>query len=95
MNIAGCEVFSTIDFVKAYQQIPANPDDICKIAITTPFGLYEFPYMTFGLMNTTSIFVLRLYRRRLNLFTVKSRTSTAPKASIQTVNPVRFSHQSQ
>ena len=55
-NIEGCTVLSTIDLVKAYQQIPVNADDICKTAITTPFGLYEFPLMTFGLRNAGQTF---------------------------------------
>lgn len=55
-NISGCHVFSTIDLVKAYNQIPVNSEDIAKTAITTPFGLYEFPYMTFGLRNAGQTF---------------------------------------
>jgi hypothetical protein len=55
-NISGCQVFSTIDLIKAYNQIPVSTEDIAKTAITTPFGLYEFPYMTFGLRNAGQTF---------------------------------------
>jgi cleavage and polyadenylation specificity factor subunit 1 len=30
--------------------------DIQKTAITTPFGLFEFPYMSFGLRNAAQTF---------------------------------------
>ncbi|KAG7307845.1 hypothetical protein JYU34_006448 [Plutella xylostella] len=55
-NIAGSSVFSTVDLVKAYQQIPVFENDIQKTAIITPFGLFEFPYMTFGLRNAGQTF---------------------------------------
>ena len=55
-NCQGCKVFTKIDCVKAYFIIPIAPEDVHKTAITTPFGLFEFLRMPFGLRNAAQTF---------------------------------------
>jgi hypothetical protein len=52
----GLTIFSKIDLEKGYHQVPMQTADIPKTTIITPFGLFEFLHMPFGLSNAAQTF---------------------------------------
>lgn len=54
--LSGARWFSTIDLASGYNQVPVAEQDRSKTAFCTPFGLFEFNRMPFGLCNAPSTF---------------------------------------
>ena len=55
-NLGGMKMFLTVDIKNAYWNIPVAPESIPKTDLATPFGLYEFVKMPFGLCNAAQSF---------------------------------------
>ena len=55
-QIGGCKVFSTIDLKSGYYQVRLQEHEVERTAFSTPWGLYEYLVMPFGLCNAPSVF---------------------------------------
>lgn len=52
----GSTVFRTCDLASGFHQIAMSPEDQHKTAFVTPFGLFEYTRMPFGLCNSPATF---------------------------------------
>ena len=56
IQLEGKRIFSKVGLVRAYNHVPINASYIAKTAIVTPFGLFEYKRMPFGLKNEAQTF---------------------------------------
>jgi hypothetical protein len=54
--MGGCSLWSQMDFVTGFWQVPIKPEDCPKTGFTTPFGNFEFCRMAMGMMSAPSTF---------------------------------------
>ena len=55
-QLKGCTIFNTMDLKNGYLQVPREQSVVPKTAVITPFSLFEFLHMPFGLKNTGMTF---------------------------------------
>lgn len=55
-KMKGSKVFSRVDLVKAYHQIPLSEESQRKATVVTPWGTYKFMRLAMGLRNSAQSF---------------------------------------
>ena len=61
-HLSGSACFSSIDLMSGYHQLRIDPADVPKTAFRSPFGLYQYKVLPFGLSNAPSIFQAAMNR---------------------------------
>ena len=56
-TFSGSKCFSTLDLAMGYHQVEVHPDDREKTPFSTPFGLFQYNVMPFGLATAPATFM--------------------------------------
>jgi hypothetical protein len=54
--LSGSTIFSTMDVTSAFNNVPIHPDHISKTSFCSKYGLFEYVYMPFGMVNSGATF---------------------------------------
>jgi hypothetical protein len=68
-STAGCDLLCFLDCYSGYHQIAIKEEDQEKTAFITPFGVYCYPTMSFGLKNAGATYqqaIQACFKRQLN-----------------------------
>ena len=55
-RLGDAKFITTLDLSRGYWQVPVSPKDQAKTAFTTPYGLFQFRVMPFGLQGAPATF---------------------------------------
>lgn len=56
VHLASKVIFSKVDLLRGYHQVPMHPADVPKMAVINSFGHFEFLRMPFGVKNMSQTF---------------------------------------
>ena len=56
-TLSGSKYFTTLDLAMGYHQVEVRPEDREKTAFSTPFGLFQYNVMPFGLATAPATFM--------------------------------------
>ena len=62
-SLGGNKIFSTLDLISGYHQLPLTEEDREKTAFTTGFGLFQYNHVPFGMISSGAH--MQLYIERI------------------------------